>query len=90
MVDKRLNPVNAVKKNYEKATMIYERALAYADRQKRWSLPPTDDEGWTMMWQAVNRATGIEASLRRSGFTGCIYGNDGCPESSVASCLGHE
>jgi hypothetical protein len=92
MVDRRLNVVNGIKKDYEKATKIYERALDYADRQERWSLPPTDDEGWTMMWQAVNRASGIEASLRRSEprFTGCLYGNNGCPENSVASCLGHE
>jgi len=90
MVESRLNELSAIKKYYEKATTIYERALAYADRKERWSLPPTDDEGWTMMWQQVRLASGIEASLRRSGFTGCIYGNDGCPENSVASCLGHE
>jgi TPR repeat protein len=77
----------AVKANYEKATKLYEKALKHGEKNQK--LPPATDAGWTQLNQLIALAQGIEASLRRDGLEGCIYGNEGCPQSAPASCLVH-
>lgn len=74
----------AIAGEFRKVTETY---MQIVDIPKAWKGSP--GVNWTKFWQACERAVGMDASLRRDGFTGCIYGEGkSCPAIAPANCAG--
>ena len=74
----------AVADGYRKATETY---MQIVDQPAAWK--GKVGKNWDTFWESLTRAQAIDSSLRRTGFDGCVYGEDKkCPAIAPVSCEG--
>lgn len=71
----------AVKKQFQLIGKTYAEIV---DKPIAWA--GNAGKNWIKFWEQCQIAVAIDASLRRSGFEDCIFGERGCPSILPVSC----